>query len=979
MRPLKLVVKGFKPFKSRQEIDFSPLNFFVIRGPTGSGKTSLLEAMVFALFGETPEKLHQEELINRNSDGFYIDFTFSVGDTVYRIERSRRLGKSGEVRFYVNGVKRVTRADTIKREIRNLLGVNAKQFKKIFYLPQGRYAEFFHSEPAQRRELIVSLLDLDIYRKLGERVKEEWDKLAKEIAQREGELKALEEYTPERKREYEEKKRLLELQKRELEKLLEETQTRLNRLRELERLLLQKEELEKRLKTLLEGEYPNLRERVEKLRPLRELLPLLERYRLKEEELLRLRGEEKKLSETIKVLEEKLQTAVGQLEELRAREEEFQNRAVEIEGLKRFLGVLELIEPKYGELRRLKAELLKRQRLLKEKERRLKETSYELERVERELSQLLQRLEEIEYSPEAELQLRLLLQRVKEREELRAEFQNLKEQLAELEEKIASLKGELEREEKNLRELEGLLKEKERDFALYLLAKDLKEGEPCPICGRPLSGKKVCRGEGVDLQEIERLRQREETLKRELEKKRVLLHRLEAKGEELLKRLREIEQKLSQTQGLPPEGEVKKQLEKLLRLKGEREEAEKLVKELEERRNLLRSQKASLEGEIVAESQALKRDEEKLATEVEKIKETLRGIYRTLKIRPPKEGNPFSHLKELLEKKISSFEREGKRLRELLAEKEREISSLRASLEREKRLLKELEEKEEKLLRELKDLQKEMGQRGWSGQNPTRLLDELKELPRWEERLGELETQISALRENLNNLQKQIGQEDFQVLEEIPRWEEKLKELEDKLSHTLAELGSVRAKLKEFEQKLEIKARLERELEELHRKEALVRSLKEDFRSDRLIDFVVNRAMEDIVALAGEYLFNLSQRYRLLNRGGEIYVLDLFEDSQRSVKTLSGGETFLASLSLALALGDYVGSGGRVESLFIDEGFGTLDKERLEKIGTLFEKLKLSLNKVVGVVTHLEELAEYFDQRIEVIPSAEGSKVKVIL
>jgi exonuclease SbcC len=87
----------------------------------------------------------------------------------------------------------------------------------------------------------------------------------------------------------------------------------------------------------------------------------------------------------------------------------------------------------------------------------------------------------------------------------------------------------------------------------------------------------------------------------------------------------------------------------------------------------------------------------------------------------------------------------------------------------------------------------------------------------------------------------------------------------------------------------------------------------------------------------------------------------------------------LASLSLALALGDYAGSGGKVESLFIDEGFGTLDKERLEKIGTLFEKLKLSLNKVVGVVTHLEELAEYFDQRIEVIPSAEGSKVKVIL
>ncbi|HID79472.1 MAG TPA: SMC family ATPase, partial [Aquificales bacterium] len=163
MRPLKLVLKGFKPFKNRQEIDFSKLNFFVIRGPTGSGKSSILEAMVFALFGEPTEKLNHDDLVNKNSGGFYLDFTFSVGGKVYRIERLRRLGKGGEARFYVNGVRRAIRSDAIKREIQTLLGVNAKQFKKIFFLPQGRYAEFFQSEPAQRRELIVSLLDLDIY------------------------------------------------------------------------------------------------------------------------------------------------------------------------------------------------------------------------------------------------------------------------------------------------------------------------------------------------------------------------------------------------------------------------------------------------------------------------------------------------------------------------------------------------------------------------------------------------------------------------------------------------------------------------------------------------------------------------------------------------------------------------------------------------------------------------------------------------
>ena len=107
-------------------------------------------------------------------------------------------------------------------------------------------------------------------------------------------------------------------------------------------------------------------------------------------------------------------------------------------------------------------------------------------------------------------------------------------------------------------------------------------------------------------------------------------------------------------------------------------------------------------------------------------------------------------------------------------------------------------------------------------------------------------------------------------------------------------------------------------------------------------------------------------------------VEDRFLGAQRPIKTLSGGETFLASLSFALALGEYIGKNASVESLFIDEGFGTLDKERLDRIGELFEKLRHSVDKVVGVITHLDELALRFDQRIEVIPSPDGSRIRVI-
>ena len=979
MRPLKLVLKGFKPFKNRQEIDFSKLNFFVIRGPTGSGKSSILEAMVFALFGEPTEKLNHDDLVNKNSGGFYLDFTFSVGGKVYRIERLRRLGKGGEARFYVNGVRRAIRSDAIKREIQTLLGVNAKQFKKIFFLPQGRYAEFFQSEPAQRRELIVSLLDLDIYKRLGEGIKEEWEEVSKEIAKIEGELKALEEYTPDQRRRFEEEKQTLQEKKQNLEKLLEETRKKLNEFKELEKLYRQKEELEKRCKILEGGEYPTLKGKVESLRPLRELLPLLERYRDRSEEVEKLHREKENLIETIKRLKEKLKTVQGELEKLNQSWEGLKNRQREVENLKKLLGVLDSLEPQFRELKKLKGELQTRKERLKDKEEELRKVAKGLKRLEEELLKTSQSLEQLKYSPEREAQVRILLERAKEKGELRAKFQRLKDTLRRLEGEIISLRGEVKKGEEEIKELENLLKGKEREYSIYLLTKDLKEGDPCPICGKPLTDLKIRVGGEINFDEIKKLQEKGEVLRKTLEEEKRKLQALEVKREEVLGLLKETEQKLSQLEEVPSESELEEKLSNLLTQKGKREELEKLLKELEEKKTALASRKASLEGEINSERQALERDKKDLTNRLKEVKQTLRGIYQSFNLKPRKDKNPFLHLKEVLNEKISSFERKKEELLNLLTQKEKEVSRLSTALEDKEKLLHETEEKIANLLKELDILKEEMTQKGWKGEEPYLLLERLKNLPKLEEKLKKLEEQISVVKAQLKELKEKLRGIDPEKLKEIPALEQELTSFEGELSQTLTRLGFVKEKLKEFDQKLKLKARLEEKLNQLRQREALLKTLKEDFRSDRLIDFVVNRAVEEIVTLAGEYLFNLSQRYRFVNRGGEILVLDLFEEVQRSVKTLSGGETFLASLSFALALGDYVGSGGGVESLFIDEGFGTLDKEKLEKIGELFEKLKLSLNKVVGVVTHLEELAEYFDQRIEVIPSAEGSKIRIIL
>ena len=195
MRLLKLVVKNFKPFKEEQIIDFTNLDFFVIRGPTGSGKSSILDAITFALYGPKREKgKNYEDLVHKGARFMRVDFSFSVKGTQYRIEWavSQNRGRfSGEPRFYIENTRKVLKTKELPKEVEKILGVNEEQFKKIFYLPQGRYDQFLKGEPRQRREILISLLELDIYQKIAEKAKEEKSSLENKLAQIEGELKAL--------------------------------------------------------------------------------------------------------------------------------------------------------------------------------------------------------------------------------------------------------------------------------------------------------------------------------------------------------------------------------------------------------------------------------------------------------------------------------------------------------------------------------------------------------------------------------------------------------------------------------------------------------------------------------------------------------------------------------------------------------------------------------------------------------------------
>jgi exonuclease SbcC len=198
------------------------------------------------------------------------------------------------------------------------------------------------------------------------------------------------------------------------------------------------------------------------------------------------------------------------------------------------------------------------------------------------------------------------------------------------------------------------------------------------------------------------------------------------------------------------------------------------------------------------------------------------------------------------------------------------------------------------------------------------------------------------------------------------------------------EAAEARSDSQRLSQQVKERRELEAEIKARSEEAAVYQSLAGELRADRLITFLQGEALELLAAAGSDRLSFLSQgRYRLAFEEDEFFVEDRQNgDERRSVGTLSGGETFLASLALALALSEQIQSlavtqRSRLQSLFIDEGFGNLDGEVLEVAAEALTQLG-GQDRLVGVITHVSELAERLPVRIEVQPSPSGSRLEVV-
>jgi len=1064
MKPEKLVISAFGPYAGRTEIDFTKLGgqgIYLITGDTGAGKTTIFDAITFALYGEASGQVRDSAMFRSKYAAeeieTYVEFLFSWRGKSYQVIRNpeylarkkRGTGytvrKSDATLVYPDERLPVTKAKEVTRAVTELLGLDYRQFTQIAMIAQGDFQKLLLAGTAQRGEIFRQLFHTELYQslqlKLKDAVKMQWkqyDELRRSISQylngiRYGqEAEELTEKLEEMKksgfdgRVVEGLELLLELTEREKEFLMQ--------LEQKEKVLEESiSESEKRLQKCMQKQEleSSLRLQEEQREPLLQAAGKAEEERKKNPELQRkaeeLEGEIRKIRERMERIlriETLGQKAEKLGEELEKVQKKCQEHTAQKEQLQRELdrfGALEAVREKYcGQLANLQEQAdrlesakdaygtrMKKEAALTEKMRQLQE---ELDNRKEMLKKMG---EEIEKSGDAG-EIRLSLYQKKNNLTVQL---NQAERLIEAKEEQSSLQKKLEfTTGRYLKARENYLPVKEayeREFRLFLdtqagiLAEGLKEGMACPVCGsvhHPVLAEKCSEEiskESVDQkkaaadeaeknvrnysamkEQLERLKKKAEQMEKDagyhLEDAEWVKERLQKEIRTCGEELKKAEETLVQREKLVKAEEQKK---------AEQLQVEQLLHEQEKKMAEAQAQKSSAREILCQILGKMEKDEKRKSDSLKdsEVQELTVSAMKRLK----------SCTGEISEKK-SAVEQEIQRREELKKEEGR----LRAIVEQEKEKTVQLQAEKKSVEERIKEEQEKNGAESereeilkeqiLQKQEEQKKLKALQQKNQQEyeqilQKKAENEASIQTIRVQIEQLED-VNEEE--ILKEKSRMtEEKSQMAEEKKELYVRYSGN-----REIYDKVNVQRDL---LEEVEKKYVWMKSLADTAGGNlngkqkvELETYIQMAYFDRILRRANLRFMTMSSGQYELKRqkapedkkgksGLELNVIDHYNGSERSVKTLSGGESFQASLSLALGLSDEIqaNAGGIcLEAMFVDEGFGSLDEEALEQAIKALGNLTQG-NRSVGIISHVAELKERIENKIIVTKERGGEKL----
>ena len=906
MRPLRLVLQAFGPYLEKTQLDlsqFAESGLFLITGPTGGGKTSLLDAMCFALYGKSTGGRRRFAEMRCGSAPqelpTLVELEFALQGERYRFSRSQythinRHTKAPELReshqcFRLEGEDWAlleNKSDSaVSRRAEELLHLTCEQFSQVIVLPQGEFLRLLRASSSDKGEMLKTLFSAGVWRQVTDRFHQRERQLedkARQTAALRASLLQQEEVESlggleEKAASLAQRETALRQENKTLAQQLEQAERLLQSLEQYTRLEEAAQEAGKSLARAQaawkeqEGRVIQPRHKREQAQALRQQAVALaqESARLGEqkEELLRAQAAGKQAAATRKQLEEQRQSlaALGQQRETLSQRMEKGNA---------FCKACE--------------EAAARLPALLERRQALEKLSAAWEELARRKARQAAALEGLSIAEQAAAQKQLLLETVSLR---------------------------LERQEALLRQ-----------NAALQLAHTLEPGKPCPACGAlqhppPAAGQETL----LEPRQLESLRQEEKSARQAQVKAAALAASRKAEADQAMEAVSQQEaawKEAAASVGDFTQEEAAAQLAQAAALaekaKGEAarlEAAKEKLRALEKERDACQQRETALREKLSAlEAQAL---------ELERRAQEAQAACA---------GLDHSALEEAIQAKGRAYDAKEKAAAQLLQEAQEEDA--------------QRERAQAALSLAQQALEKANAQ--WQA-CPTP----------WEER-----PQLPQLRQQCQTLRQ----------ESLSRREE---------------LGKAASARQALEGALQEARRLEEELTALEGQLSRVARLSKSLSGSNpmkmpILQYVLSVMLEEVLGSANRFFATLSRgRYALRLKDGpatrgygglDLEVLDGASMLPRSIETLSGGEQFLASLSLAFGLSDVVQnhSGAvRLDSLFIDEGFGSLDGETLDTAMKALAMLQ-SGGRLIGIISHVSELKNRIPCRVEVNRDAAG-------
>ncbi|NMH71037.1 SMC family ATPase [Bacillus sp. RO3] len=1039
MKPLQLMMQAFGPYARREVIDFRSLGnrtMFVISGKTGSGKTTIFDGLSYAIYGKasgedrSPSELRSQ--FASNEDLTEVELIFSLRGRSYRIWRSPQQDKKkarGEGFTTINarselyvyddeGKEQLLAANVrdVDEKIRGLIQLDSNQFRQILMIPQGEFRKLLTSDSKDKELILQRLFHTELYKTIQEKLKSEADDLRKSVET------SIDERTRELLRVHFE-------ENEQLETLLSETP--LNEHHILQILPIHIESMGNRVKEI-QLKYEGVQEKRDVLhKELQEARGLVEQYALQEklnarkQSLIETKPEIERLEQEI-LLAQRASRLVPKDEychrlskNLNELKKQFTQLSEEKKAISHKLVIAqkalkqesdnenlrEAVSRKVAQLEELEKDIDSLEGMTKETEELKARYEKQQEVVNKQTEQIAflqeginareKRLEEWENSQTEWFQLETSLQ----------ENLSLLEQLNDIE-KMNSKLQKVQKEEQSLKVQHSHLKKQLDDAALTMahiegkwhsaqaayLAKGLTDSEPCPVCGslhHPYPADEV---DALPSQEdLKAAKERLEELNQEEKRISLLIVQEEMKIRGIQDQIEVIVQKIKKKKVNFKEADAADSITELT------SEIEALERTITKKKQIVEQSRVMKEEvrkgkEKLEELEAAKHSNHEVlqelntlfltkATTLEKVKEAIPFELRS-KVQFNKALNEQKQKREELK---AAFELAQKRYYELensfsvkesqVMDKENQIEKANAEMKTEREaFLALLTEQGFSHYQSFQDAKK-------SEADILTLQDKVK-------RYGEEWRSVSDRLEDIDKLLKDKDKPDIISIERS------ISHVTEEMSLVNDELNKIKTNTNENKRILSRVTTINEGIKHMESKYQMVGHLAEVARgqnANRITfeRYVLASFLEDILKVANERLTKMtSGRYQLIRKtdrskgnvqsGLELLVFDQYTGQERHVKTLSGGESFKASLALALGLADVVqqyAGGVSLETMFIDEGFGTLDPESLDHAIEALMDIQSS-GRLVGLISHVPELKERIDARLEVISSQNGSRTE---